>query len=162
MLAITHAVIGLLSASLMKKLLFNSMSISSSSSVWHYSLLYYGATVLFSLFPDVDHKGSTINKFFGITKVFPYFFRHRGFFHSIWPAIVLVCIMWNFSSVLSKGILVGYASHLVSDGLTLAGVNFLYPATSFTLRGPVKTGGLGESIVFVISTGLLLYLFLFR
>lgn len=161
MLAITHAVIGLLSAVLMKKWLFYSMSISSNSGVWHYSVLYYGAVVLFSLFPDVDHKGSMINKFFGITKIFPYCFKHRGFFHSIWPVIALVGIVWNFSSILAKGILVGYASHLISDGLTLAGVNFLYPVTSFTLKGPIRTGGLSEALVFVFSSGFLLFVLIF-
>ncbi|RMD58279.1 metal-dependent hydrolase, partial [Candidatus Woesearchaeota archaeon] len=47
--------------------------------------VFIALAALGSLLPDVDHKNSTINRIFPITKIVPSFFEHRGFFHSVFP-----------------------------------------------------------------------------
>lgn len=136
MLAFTHLLFGILAGQLLK----NYFTPESS-------LIYYAAICFAALLPDIDHAGSTINRIFTITKIVPWFFKHRGFFHSIWPAIILSALAWQFSNDAATGLAIGYLSHLVSDSITQAGVNWLYPLLKFQIKGPVRTGGFVETIV---------------
>lgn len=111
--------------------------------------LYYGIVLLAALLPDIDHEGSVLNRTLRITKILPMFFKHRGLFHSIWPIIILSWLTWSFSRTISLAIIVGYGSHLLIDSTTKMGVNWLYPLKS-KLRGPVKTSGMTENVLFII------------
>ena len=113
--------------------------------------LFYLLIAIGALLPDVDHQGATINNLIPVTKVIPVFFKHRGFFHSIFPALILYAGFWvTGRELLAIPLVIGYAAHLISDSITIMGVNFLYPFSRFILKGPLKTGTIQEHVVFVI------------
>lgn len=117
-------------------------------------LLFIALVILGVFLPDVDHSESKINRTLKVTKIIPFFFSHRGFFHSIFAA-VLICgaIGYFLGFIYGFGLFVGYLSHLASDALTVSGVNFLHPVTSFKVRGPIRTGTIAELLVFIAVLG---------
>jgi len=50
-------------------------------------------------------------------------------------------------------IFIGYLTHLIADSITLEGINFLYPFSSFRIKGLIRTGSLIESLLFFILIG---------
>lgn len=151
MMGSTHMAVGLLAG-----LIF--FSFSEITPVVFIALAAFGA-----LLPDVDHENSKINKIFPLTRWIPSFFPHRGFFHSIFP-VILICGIFAFSKVPQLGIpvAVGYISHILSDCLTILGCNLLYPFSTFRIQGFVQTGGLFELFLFagimLVNAALLLQL----
>ena len=128
MMGRTHMAFGFLAASLLSPYV-------SGDKVAFFALAVFGA-----LLPDIDHEGSKINNMFKVTKIVPIFFKHRGFFHSIFPPIIMYGAMSAFHySFWGLSLAIGYFAHLFSDSLTKLGVNFLYPLTSFKLKGPLTT-----------------------
>ena len=115
------------------------------------SVVFVSAVIIGSVLPDIDHHRSLLNRLVPVTRLVPRFFKHRGFFHSVFPAVILFAVFSSFG-LLKYGIpiVIGYASHLLSDSFTRLGVNFLYPLTQFRIQGPITTGGLVESVVFVV------------
>ena len=111
--------------------------------------LFIPLVVLGSILPDVDHENSKINKMVPVTRWVPKFFTHRGFFHSIFPA-VLIYLGFHYGNLDTVGIpvAVGYLSHLLSDSLTKVGVNLLHPASTLRVQGFIETGGAMELIAF--------------
>lgn len=107
-------------------------------------LVIFGA-----ILPDIDEAKSKISQWSGIIgKSVNFFAKHRGIFHSLIFSLglfLVIYFLWNF--VYAWAILVGYISHLIGDALTPMGVQVFYPFSKFKLRGPVKTGGMGEWIV---------------
>jgi inner membrane protein len=103
--------------------------------------------LLGSLLPDVDHKNSKINKILPITRWIPAVFTHRGFFHSIFPAIIIYAGFY-FAKLEHIGLplTIGYTSHLASDCLTRLGCNLLHPISTFRVQGPIMTNGIMELI----------------
>ncbi len=116
------------------------------------SYIFFPLVLFFSLLPDIDHSKSYISRKFPIISAPIYFFfKHRGFFHSIFPAIILFILFeyLHYPSI-AFGILIGYFAHLIGDGLTKQGVNFLNPFSTLVLQGPIATGSLTEFIIFII------------
>lgn len=104
-----------------------------------------------ALLPDIDHESSTVNKICPVTKIIPMFFKHRGFFHSIFPPAILLGLFWSFGELFAGlSLSLGYVSHLLSDSLTRMGVNFLYPLSLWRMQGPLETGRLTETIIFFV------------
>jgi len=102
-----------------------------------------------SLLPDVDHENSKINRVLPITRWIPVLFKHRGFFHSIFPPLMLYAFFWALNlQTLGLPLMVGYLAHLGSDCLTRLGCNLLHPFSTFRIQGPVLTDGLMEYILF--------------
>ena len=117
----------------------------------HNLILYFVLVVIGALLPDIDHEGSKINKYFPITRWLGRIFKHRGFFHTIFPPLIIyLALYWFGWGYIGIGLGVGYLSHLFSDGLTKMGVNFLHPVTNFSLSGFIETGKIGEHIVFFV------------
>jgi len=118
-----------------------------------------------SLFPDVDHENSKINKILPVTKIVPTLFKHRGFFHSIWPAMIFY-FGFHLARLDYIGIplAIGYIAHLVSDGLTEAGCNLLHPITTMRIQGFIRTNGIMEHATFgiILVANVLLVLKIFR
>jgi inner membrane protein len=108
--------------------------------------------LLGSILPDIDSKGSIINRWSGIIGTFAVFVsKHRGLFHSLLFFLLISGIIgfgWNMSYAL--GLLVGYAAHMIGDGVTPMGVQLFYPFSSFKIRGPIRVGGILESGVVVV------------
>lgn len=106
---------------------------------------------IFSSLPDIDHPRSKIGrKFFFFSAPISLIFKHRGFFHSIFPPIILFSIFTYFKiSFLAFAIAIGYIAHLIGDAMTKEGINFLHPLSTLRIQGPLTTGGKLEVIIFV-------------
>ena len=105
-----------------------------------------------ALFPDIDHNESYLGKRIKwLSSFIMRVFGHRGFFHSVFPVLILFLIFYYFGySEIGYALGLGYLSHLLIDSITLEGINFLHPFSKFRISGFVKTGGLLEIIIFVI------------
>lgn len=108
--------------------------------------------LLGSILPDIDSKGSIINRWSGIVGSFAVFVsKHRGLFHSLlFFGLLSSIIGFGLNKSFGIALLVGYAAHMVGDGITPMGVKMFYPFSSFTIRGPIRVGGLLESGIMVL------------
>lgn len=120
---------------------------------------FLGFVLFASLLPDIDHPQSKIGrKVKPISWLINNLFGHRGFFHSIWPVLILYIVFvyllgWGLAGL---GLCIGFMSHLVSDSLTLEGVNFGHPFKA-RVSGFIRTGGISEWIFFAIVLILCLF-----
>lgn len=138
MMGRTHMAIGLLVALLVAPLFTADQK-----------TLFVGLVVFASLLPDIDHSGSKINRILPLTKYAARFFRHRGFFHSIFPPLIILGAAYYYDYVfIGQALAVGYLSHLLSDSLTKLGVNYLYPLSQFRIMGFIEVGTVWESLLF--------------
>lgn len=118
--------------------------------------IYFYASHIGSLFPDIDMKGSFISKSHPlIHKIFGKRFRHRGFTHSLLAMIILYIFIKNFIQISNEdiiiismcyGFFIGYASHLILDLITKEGVELLYPFKINISIFFIKTNSNGEKI----------------
>jgi inner membrane protein len=111
-------------------------------------ILFLVFVLLGSILPDIDDGNSKIKKASGVLgSIVSFMFKHRGIFHSLVMVVVLFIVISFWNSYYAIGLTIGYLSHLISDALTPMGIKFLYPFSSFKLRGPIKVGGIGEWVV---------------
>ncbi|MBW3014946.1 metal-dependent hydrolase [Candidatus Woesearchaeota archaeon] len=114
-------------------------------------IVYCALLLLFSVFPDIDTPNSFISRKIGFMSGFARFFvKHRGIFHSLLFALLFsvpVLVFWN--KAYGFAIFFGYISHLIIDGFTKAGINFLHPFGNLRLQGFVETGSLVETGFFL-------------
>lgn len=89
------------------------------------------------------------------------FTKHRTFTHSLlglmlfsWGGYVLL----NSSGHLFLYFILGYILHLIADSLTHQGIQLLFPLKSRQAAGIVKTGGLLDTILSIISFSITIYL----
>jgi inner membrane protein len=144
MLAKTHVAFGILAG----LLTLNYASVSNQ-------LLFIALVILGVFVPDLDHPESKINNSLKVTRIVPFFFKHRGFFHSIFAALLVFGLLWYYVGfIYGFGLFIGYLSHLISDALTVSGINFLHPLAKFKIRGPIRTGTLSEALVFLLVIGI--------
>ncbi len=108
--------------------------------------------VLFSgMLPDIDHPRSKIGKrLWFLSKPFSFLFGHRKLFHSMFLAIVLGAVVWKFFGEFWMPVFLGYASHILIDGFTLEGINFIYPIKQLRLQGFIETGKRQEILLFYL------------
>ncbi|MBU0930274.1 MAG: metal-dependent hydrolase [Nanoarchaeota archaeon] len=105
-----------------------------------------------SLIPDIDNKDSKLGRKFKFVSMF---FEHRGILHTIFPPLLLFILLSYFNyNLFAWAVLIGYLSHILIDGLTLEGINFLHPISSFRISGFVRTGAFFEIIFFLLFVGL--------
>ena len=109
---------------------------------WIFALLF----VISGVFPDIDTTKSRIGIFFPVG----WALKHRGVFHSIWPAVLFSLIVEVFFSGYGLAVFLGYFSHLVLDMLNFKGVGLFFPLIKSRIRGPFKIGGLAERVIFLI------------
>tara|TARA_B100000315_G_scaffold253236_1_gene291656 strand:- start:1008 stop:1373 length:366 start_codon:yes stop_codon:yes gene_type:complete len=119
--------------------------------------------LLASVLPDIDKSNSKVgSKIKPISFLIEKIFGHRKLFHSLFLWGIISVFVWYF---LDKGyagaILIGTTSHLIADGLTKQGVNFLYPVSQFRIAGFIETGSLFEIIFLMLVLGLIVIAFLF-
>ena len=109
-------------------------------------ILFITLVVLASALPDIDHPNSKLGSKF---RIIGFLFEHRGFFHSVFPAIVLFAVLWYANlMIIGLPLTIGYVVHLASDCLTRLGCNLLYPVSTFRIQGFVMTDGLMEFLIF--------------
>jgi inner membrane protein len=105
-----------------------------------------------ALIPDIDDPHSTLGKKVKpLSWFFTTFLGHRGIFHSALMLIFLPMLIWFLGfPAYGMAVFIGYLTHLTLDSLTHSGVRWLYPF-KFKLKGVVKTGGIMDYILFLIS-----------
>lgn len=123
--------------------------------------IFLGIATLSALLPDIDHEGSKINKVLPVTRLAAKFFKHRGFFHTIWPPLIIYLIALQFNQQFyGIAVITGYLAHLFSDSLTKMGINFLHPLATLRVQGFITTGGVWETLTFLLVIGAAAFKFL--
>ena len=140
MLARTHLAFGLLTA------LFIKTFVPTENIYIFFALVFLG-----SLLPDIDKSNSKISqKIPVLPKIIQILTTHRGIFHTLFLAILLPGLLYFFvSQTYGFALFAGYLSHLLIDGLTKSGINFLYPFLELRLAGPIQTGKIAEHVLLV-------------
>jgi len=127
-----------------------------------------------TLIPDIDHPESYISNTGSFTKFLSLTLtkeltHHRGFFHSIYGAIIVTIIASiiffnifpDFSPVqLALVFFMGYVFHLIGDSLTVSGVDWLWKNKKYHISGFIKTGGQLEAILMYALIFIIGYFFL--
>lgn len=94
--------------------------------------------ILGSLFPDIDHKKSYLSqKVKPISFITSKIFRHREFTHSIVGTVIVSYLLYTilskvniepiYTNMFLKSFVIGIASHIFLDMLTVSGVVLFYP-----------------------------------
>lgn len=131
------------------------------------------AAIIGSLIPDIDHPRSFISRanllFLGASKAISQT-GHRGITHSITGLLVFSIIVYlivshlNLNPFVVFAFMLGYTSHLVADSMNPAGVRWLQPFNNkfriSRLVLGIRTGGMGEKLIFLTS-GILMLMFLY-
>lgn len=119
-------------------------------------ILYFILVLFGGLLPDIDEHNSKLGrKIRPISTFLNLIFGHRNLFHSLFFTLALLGVVnYFFGLEIALALVIGYASHLIIDGFTISGINYLYPFTKLHLRGPVQTGGLAEHFVYLLIIGL--------
>ncbi|MBW3002991.1 metal-dependent hydrolase [Candidatus Woesearchaeota archaeon] len=117
--------------------------------------IYFAIVLAASLLPDIDSPRSKASRKLGlIGSVTRTFTKHRGIFHSLWIPLVFGAVLWYFvGHFYAVALVVGYGSHLLIDGFTKAGINFLHPFSTLRLQGFVQTGSFLETCLFFVFVG---------
>lgn len=94
------------------------------------SLVMMGAATLFgSLLPDIDSPDSMLGRYVHIPV------EHRTVTHAIWIPLILfgLSILWwgSFWGFVAFGLSLGWFSHIAVDGVSTAGVAYLWPMTDY-------------------------------
>jgi inner membrane protein len=176
----THLIIALV----IVLILYNYLSYFISTEIM---LTCIGFCLFGSLLPDIDHHNGIARKpyfillsiifigyvsyknGFGLQHITPlicliilliYSFksRHRTFTHSLLALSLYFLCLFTISMSGAVYLLIGYASHLLSDSLTKNGIPIFYPIIkkSFGIKA-VRTGAIFEKIILVIGTILSIY-----
>ena len=111
--------------------------------------VFLAIVVFASLLPDID-SDSFISKKLRL-RFLRHFFKHRGFFHSIIPMIILMIIVFLITGnpYYSLAVLIGFGSHLIFDSFTKGGIAFFWPH-KLRIRGRLKVGGLFDWALFLL------------
>ncbi len=115
-------------------------------------ILFFSILLFCSILPDIDITTSKIGaNTKPLSTIINILFSHRGFFHSIFPPLILLFI-FAFFSYTTIGIIVfiGYLSHLLMDSITRTGIMFFQPIHNFRVRGFFKVGGFFEYVLFFL------------
>jgi len=108
------------------------------SSFWNVNIFskpaYLGLCVLASVLPDIDHTQSLVGKlFYPLARYLDRHFGHRTITHSLLLFILLILLSSAFEKLYSDKlhltliVTFSYASHLLLDMMTKAGVPLFYP-----------------------------------
>tara|TARA_Y100000034_G_scaffold17454_1_gene19090 strand:+ start:7183 stop:7641 length:459 start_codon:yes stop_codon:yes gene_type:complete len=112
-------------------------------------LIFIIVALFATYIPDIDTKKSKIGKYL-IFRPIQWFSKHRGIIHSLVFLFFLTFLLWLFFPEVSFGFFVGFGSHLISDSLTVRGVSLFFPFSRKKISGIIKTGGISETIIFVV------------
>src|SRR3989344_8307617 len=115
-------------------------------------IMFFLAVLLSSMLVDIDLESSEIGKRSKpLSNIFNFLFSHRGVVHSIWPGILIFAALSLFKQyIVGYGVIKGYFSHLLLDGLNKQGIRLFYPFSKLKMRGFVRTGGIVESFIFFV------------
>lgn len=110
-------------------------------------ILFFLIVLFGTLLPDLDNTNSVIGR---KIKPFSYFFRHRGFFHSLFAVFFFIVLfrVLSASDIMIFGFILGYTSHIVMDAMTVRGITPFFPIINYRVKGFIKTSSLSELVVF--------------
>lgn len=123
----------------------------------HGNIYIFFVFVLFgALLPDIDKPESKVgSRIKPVSNLIQAIFGHRGIVHTVWGMLILCGLFWFFvNKTYGIALAVGFLSHLLIDGLTKMGINFLHPVARLHLSGFVETGTISETIVLVVIIAL--------
>lgn len=114
-------------------------------------ILFFGILLIGALLPDVDTPTSTLSRKIPIIpRLISIISRHRGIFHSIWLSTgISISLGYLTSPINGIALFIGYFSHLISDGLTVSGINFFHPLAKLHLSGFIETNTTSELVLFI-------------
>lgn len=98
-------------------------------------ILALAAGIAGSAFPDIDHPNSIISKKLKMGgKIIPFFFSHRGIFHTpfLYAMIGLLLLLFHPSASIQTYLtffMIGAGSHILLDLLNPGGIPVFYPIT---------------------------------
>jgi inner membrane protein len=105
-------------------------------------------TLIATMLPDVDSAFSTLGK--GQQwRALQFFVDHRGPIHSLTFTIIIAIVLSFFFPGLAFGFFLGYGTHLFVDSFTKEGIIPFWPYDKKS-KGPLRTGGVLESGVFLM------------
>lgn len=118
--------------------------------------LFIALVLLGALLPDIDQHDSFVGKRASpVSNIVQAVFGHRGIVHSIWGMAAICGLFWYFfSRSYGAALALGFFSHLIADGLTKKGINFLHPFGNARISGFIETGSSGERILFIVILAL--------
>lgn len=117
------------------------------------------AGALGALAPDLDHPQAALSRRIGILALPFRLVKHRGILHSGVAAAIAIGAAALVVSVYATAAALGYASHLVLDGMTVQGIPLFWPSGRRFRLLPLTTGGIGELIVLLGLLGAFVALF---
>jgi inner membrane protein len=132
-------------------------------------LLMILAAAIGALLPDIDSPNSMVSRRIRPARLLFMWFSHRTITHSVFAMLALITaayvLVLNDARlwIVAYPIVAGYASHIGADMATVDGIPLFYPFWSRSLHVlppffRVMTGGLVESVFYVLSCGALVYL----
>ncbi|MBN2112177.1 metal-dependent hydrolase [Candidatus Woesearchaeota archaeon] len=118
--------------------------------------IFFAFVLLGALLPDIDKPESKVgSRVKPVSNVIQAIFGHRGIIHTIWGMIVLCGLFWYFvNRTYGVALFAGFFSHLLIDGFTRMGINFLHPIAKLHLSGFIETGTISETILLVVIIAL--------
>lgn len=128
-------------------------SLVASLLSWPLTAVGVGVAGLASLTPDIDHPQSTVGRAVPfLSWPIRLVFGHRGVTHSLFGWLAVAVALWWLLppeyELLAWAALVGYASHLLGDYMTVSGVPLLWPrGQNYRSPLPFQTGGVVEFLV---------------
>lgn len=122
----------------------------------NFSIIFTLILAFGAILPDVDSPSSFVNKkyLFGIGQGIALFSEHRGFFHSIFGALIffsatlIIIFFLKVSILFAIALALGYLLHLAADSLTVSGIKWFWK--SGHINGPIRTGSVSEQLFFVV------------
>ncbi|RKO61839.1 metal-dependent hydrolase [Caldibacillus debilis] len=166
----SHKIAGASAALMVSTWMFRDVSVDATTYIAIGTSVIGGA--LGGLLPDIDHPGSTLGR---RARILSYPINklagHRGITHTLLALVLLsyllfvisgwIPIAWKgYGLVFFIGIIIGYASHLVLDMLTVSGIPLLYPFSSKMIRIAGLRTGKDDWLVILLTvavTGTYLY-----
>lgn len=128
-----------------------------------HTLLFAGCAIFGALLPDIDHPRSYIRQRTGLPgDIVGATMKHRGITHTLLILGVLAFFAIRFHPLYGLALAGGYASHLLTDAATQAGVKFFWPVWKRPIyvlpRGlRISTGGNIELVLYTIQFGVMLW-----
>lgn len=130
----------------------------------NFSILFTAILAFGAILPDIDSPSSFVNRkyLFGIGKGVSIFSTHRGFFHSIYGALIffaasLIIIFFLKASIFfALALVFGYLLHLAADSLNVSGIKWFWK--SGHVKGPIVTASVSEQVFFILLLSATIYL----
>jgi inner membrane protein len=162
MKALTHAIIGcftgLVTSTFFTNIIYTTPTITNDNytSQLSQTILFVAICTISALLCDIDHTKSYLGR---SVLLWNKVIKHRTICHSIWFLMGIAALSYFISipTIYIIAISIGILTHLLLDALTPQGISLLWPLP-FRIRGPFKSGGMMDTILFIFFTVLTIYL----